>query len=44
MVDNQESKPSKRCNQAIKALFSQSNVLIPVASISTEGTEVTTPY
>ena len=42
-VDDQESRPSQRCNQAIKVLFSRSNVLIPVACVSTDGIEVITP-
>ena len=34
-ADDQESRLSKRWNQAIKTLFSRSSVLIPVASLST---------
>ena len=42
MADDQESRPLKRCNQAIKTLFLRSNGLIPVTSVSTESIEVTT--
>ena len=42
-VDGQESRLSKRYNQAIKPLFSQSNILIPVANVPAEDIEVTTP-
>ena len=45
MADDQESWPSKRCNQVSdQGIISLSKFLIPVANVSTDRMEVTTLY